>query len=198
MIVIMGPQAVGKMTVGRALENKVDAKMLFNHETLDLYARFFGYGPQTFELSEETRFRLFETFAKNESNLVSGMIFTVVVAFDVEEDIQYLQRVTRIFKEAGGRTFLIELEADLDTRLERNTGPDRLAAKPSKRDVEFSRKELLHSHEKHQLNSFPGQVEMSVPDAYYLRICNTDLQPEETATLIHHFINDHEQQKTDA
>ena len=45
LIVLMGPQAVGKMTVGRALEKKIDGKLLFNHQTIDLFANFLGYTP---------------------------------------------------------------------------------------------------------------------------------------------------------
>ena len=31
LIVLIGAQAVGKMTVGKALEKQLDAKLLFNH-----------------------------------------------------------------------------------------------------------------------------------------------------------------------
>lgn len=39
-IIIAGPQAVGKMTVGLELEKLIDAKLLFNHQTIDLFTNF--------------------------------------------------------------------------------------------------------------------------------------------------------------
>src|SRR5699024_66207 len=167
LIVVMGPQAVGKMTVGKVLEEQMDARLLFNHETLDIFARFLGYTKKAFELSDQVRFNLFEAFVKQPNTAVKGIIFTVVVAFDNQADMEYLQKITNIFKDAGGRTFLIELYADVETRLVRNTRESRLLAKPSKRNVEFSRKELLSSMEKHRLNSFPGEVEEKIKGAYY-------------------------------
>lgn len=189
LIVIMGPQAVGKMTVGRELEKLVDAKLLYNHETIDLYANFLGYGKETFRLSNETRFNLFRAFVQNEYNVANGIIFTVVVGFDLEEDRVFLQKISDIFTDAGGKVYLIELEADLETRLERNVGESRLQAKPSKRNLEFSRNELLASHEKHRLNSLPGEVAEIVPKAHYLRINNCELEADETAKRIQEFLS---------
>lgn len=189
LIVIMGPQAVGKMTVGRELEKLVDAKLLYNHETIDFYANFLGYGKETFRLSNETRFNLFRAFVQNEYNVANGIIFTVVVGFDLEEDRVFLQEISDIFTDAGGKVYLIELEADLETRLERNVGESRLQAKPSKRNLEFSRNELLASHEKHRLNSLPGEVAEIVPKAHYLRINNCELEADETAKRIQEFLS---------
>ena len=31
------------MTVGKALEKQLDAKLLFNHQTIDLFANYLGY-----------------------------------------------------------------------------------------------------------------------------------------------------------
>lgn len=132
LIVIMGPQAVGKMTVGRELEKKIEAKLLHNHETIDLFAKFLGYGKETFRLSDQTRKELFKAFVSNEQNVTESIIFTVVVAFDLIEDIDFLTEISEIFLEGQGRVFLIELEADLETRLQRNIGESRLEAKPSK------------------------------------------------------------------
>src|SRR5699024_3438525 len=106
------------------------------------------------------------------------IIFTVVVGFDLEEDRVFLQEISDIFTDAGGKVYLIELEADLETRLERNVGESRLQAKPSKRNLEFSRNELLASHEKHRLNSLPGEVAEIVPKAHYLRINNCELEAD--------------------
>lgn len=192
LIVIMGPQAVGKMTVGQALEKRRNAKLLYNHQTLDLYANFLGYGKEAFRLSDETRFNLFRAFVQNKSNVVEGIIFTVMVGFDLEEDMVFLEKIKSIFKEAEGKVYFIELEAAVETRLERNVGESRLQAKPSKRDIEFSKNELLSSIEKYQLNSLPGQMEKHFPDTPYLRIDNTHFSEEEVADMIQDFIENPE------
>lgn len=192
LIVIMGPQAVGKMTVGQALEKRRNAKLLYNHQTLDLYANFLGYGKEAFRLSDETRFNLFRAFVQNKSNVVEGIIFTVMVGFDLEEDMVFLEKIKSIFKEAEGKVYFIELEAAVETRLERNVGESRLQAKPSKRDIEFSKNELLSSIEKYQLNSLPGQMEKQFPDTPYLRIDNTHFSEEEVADMIQDFIENPE------
>ena len=42
-ILIFGPQAVGKMTVGQELEKLTDLKTFHNHMTIDLVSSFFDY-----------------------------------------------------------------------------------------------------------------------------------------------------------
>ncbi|MFL2105498.1 hypothetical protein [Desemzia sp. FAM 23991] len=188
LIVIMGPQAVGKMTVGRELEKKIEAKLLHNHETIDLFAKFLGYGKETFRLSDQTRKELFKAFVSNEQNVTESIIFTVVVAFDLIEDIDFLTEISEIFLEGQGRVFLIELEADLETRLQRNIGESRLEAKPSKRNIEFSRNDLLTTHEKHRLNSLPNEVTEKIKQVNYLKIDNTHLEAEKVASRIAEFV----------
>ncbi|WP_419465597.1 hypothetical protein [Bhargavaea massiliensis] len=59
LILVTGPQAVGQMTVGREPEKHMDAQLLYNHQTIDLFARFLGYTKEAFRLSDETRKNLF-------------------------------------------------------------------------------------------------------------------------------------------
>ena len=42
-VLICGPQAVGKMTVGQELSKITDFKFMHNHETIDLPLRFFPF-----------------------------------------------------------------------------------------------------------------------------------------------------------
>lgn len=42
-ILIFGPQAVGKMTVGQELAKLTDLKIFHNHMTIDLVSPFFDY-----------------------------------------------------------------------------------------------------------------------------------------------------------
>ena len=186
LFVIIGPQAVGKMTVGKKLEETIDAKLLFNHQTIDLFATYLGYNPYSFGLSDQTRKELFRAFVANKGhNPTASIIFTVVIAFDLKEDIAFLQEISRIFLEAKEAVYFIELEANLETRLERNVGENRLLAKPSKRDFDFSKSELLHTHKEHRLNSLPNEIQQQFPEVHYLHINNTELSSEKVVEQIH-------------
>ena len=43
-VIIFGPQAVGKMTVGHELEKVTDLKLFHNHMSIDLVNPIFSYG----------------------------------------------------------------------------------------------------------------------------------------------------------
>lgn len=185
LILIVGPQAVGKMTIGLELEKHIDAKLLFNHQTIDLFAKFLNYTADTFRFSELVRNELFQAFVANpETNATQGIIFTVVMAFDKEEEWKVLENWIDTFRENEGKVYFVELEADMEERVKRNVSESRLAAKPSKRNIEFSKNELLHSAETYRLNSLEQEVEDRLPDVYYLKIDNTYLPAEETAKKI--------------
>ena len=82
LIVLLGAQAVGKMTVGKELENRIDGKLLFNHQTLDLFANFLGYSKSAFMLSDKTRKELFKAFVNNtENNTTKTMIWLMTLNF---------------------------------------------------------------------------------------------------------------------
>ncbi len=97
LLVLIGAQAVGKMTVGRELEKRIDGKLLFNHQTIDLFANYLGYTPAAFKLSDSTRIELFKAFVAGEQNTVKTIIFTVLVGFDQKEDIAFYTKFLRSF-----------------------------------------------------------------------------------------------------
>ncbi|MFC0232936.1 hypothetical protein ACFFIF_02915 [Vagococcus entomophilus] len=180
LFVIIGPQAVGKMTVGKELEQHMDGKLLFNHQTIDLFANFLTYDKRTFQLSDQTRKSLFKAFvAEPEHNAVNTLIFTILINFSAADDIQFLKEISEIFLNAGQPVYFLELAADLDTRLERNQCESRLQAKPSKRDLAFSKKELLDSHHQFRLNSLDGELANLFPTVHHLKVNNTELSSQE-------------------
>lgn len=83
------------------------------------------------------RNELFEEVSKSD---LYGMIFTYVWAFDLQSDWDYINHVVSIFESKGAAVYFVELEAELDERLERNKSPHRLEHKPKKRDIEWSEK----------------------------------------------------------
>lgn len=74
LVVIFGPQAVGKMTVGQELEKITGLKLFHNHMTIDLVSQFFNYGTDTGKrLVRLFRQEIFEEVAKSD---LEGIIFT--------------------------------------------------------------------------------------------------------------------------
>jgi hypothetical protein len=178
LVIIFGPPAVGKMTVGDALARRTGLRLFHNHHTIDLALRFFEFGSPPFNrLVSEFRTRVFEEVASSD---LPGLIFTYVWAFEDESEAHYVEGVSAIFRSRGADVWLVELEATQEVRLRRNETEFRLAAKESKRDVAKSRERLLELDAGHRLNS-TGEL-AGRPD--YLRIDNTDLSAEDVAERI--------------
>jgi len=176
-VLIFGPQAVGKMTVGQELVKRTELKLFHNHMTLEMLSPIFGFGPETWRLSTLFRFEIFKAVADSD---LEGMIFTFVWAFNEKEDWEFVESLCRIFDAKGGDLYFVELEANLDERLERNKTPNRLEHKPSKRDIEWSDNELKTSMDQYRLNSLEGEMNKK----NYIKINNTDKSAEEVSNII--------------
>jgi len=182
LLVITGPPAVGKMAVGHEIAQRTGLRLFHNHHTIDLVLRFFSYGSPPFHrLVGEFRRRIFEEVAASD---LPGMIFTYLWAFDDPRDAAAIDAFAAVFRKRAGRVVFAELEASQAERLRRNTTEFRLAEKPSKRDVETSRRRLLEHDEQYQLNSHG----MHDHWADYLRLDTTELTAVATAErIIEHF-----------
>ena len=177
-VVIFGPPAVGKMTVGYELAKLTDMKVFHNHMTIDLVLEFFPYGHEKFNiLVSEFRQRIFEEVAASD---LPGMIFTYVWALDQEGDKKQIDSYCEIFKKQGAGIYFVELEADLDERLERNKGEFRLSKKTSKRNIARSEANLISTDKQYKMNS----TEDFFYKANYIKINNSNLAPEKTAQCI--------------
>lgn len=177
-ILIFGPQAVGKMTVGQELAKITGLKLFHNHMTIDLVNPFFNFGSETGKRLVNTfRNEIFKAVAVSE---LEGLIFTYIWAFDQKEDWDYVENICGIFESKGGSTYFVELECDLDTRLERNQTENRLKFKPSKRDTNWSDLELRNSITKYRMNSEIDEIK----NKNYIRINNSKLSAEKTALII--------------
>lgn len=182
LVFIIGPPAVGKMTVGYELARRTGLKLFHNHHTIELALRFFPFGSPPFgRLVEEFRRMILEEVAASD---LPGLIFTYVWAFDQPSDHAYVARLAEICASRGGRVLYVELEATQEERLCRNQTEFRLAEKPSKRDVAISRQRLLEHDSVYRLNS-GGELDGR---ADWLRIDNTLLSPSVVAErIIAHF-----------
>ena len=177
LIVVSGPQAVGKMTVAEALRDKLRYHMMMNHDSIELSDRIFGFGtPAQKELNGAIRETVFALAVKHNVDL----IFTFVCAFDMPEDVAYLKNLEAQFTESGGTFYFVELSATLETRLLRNETPHRMEMKPTKRNTEWSRNDILKTAERYKLNTDEGETLF----AHHLKIDNTDLSPAEVADRI--------------
>ena len=172
LLILFGPAAVGKMTVGKALAEQTGLKLFHNHMTIELIIPFFNFGTPSFKrLVKEFRQRIMEEVAQSD---LPGLIFTFVWALNEPEDRAYVDDLTQTFTEVGAEIFYVELQADQEVRLQRNKTEYRLSQKPTKRNLQFSENNLLEMDANYQLNS-DGDF---FYEKNYLKIDNTDLSAE--------------------
>lgn len=170
LVLIIGSGAVGKMTVGQELMKITNLRLFHNHMMIEPVIDVFGCfkGDTIIKLREV----IFDDFLRSDHD---GMIFTLMWAFDIKSDWEYVQNLTKRFDEV----YCIELIASQKVRLERNKTENRLKHKASKRDIDASNKRLLNE-DSHRLVSNEGEI----PFKNYLRINNENLSAKEVAKLI--------------
>ncbi|HKM33844.1 MAG TPA: AAA family ATPase [Lachnospiraceae bacterium] len=175
LVFIIGDAAVGKMTVGQELMKITDLRLFHNHMTIEPVIEIFGeYNSQVVARLREV---IFEEFAKSDKY---GLIFTYMWAFDQQADWDYIEHVKHIFAAFDAAIYYVELVAPQKIRLKRNVTENRLKNKASKRDLEFSKKNLINADQKYRLVSLEGEV----PFDNYIKIDNSNLLPEEVANII--------------
>jgi len=178
LIWLFGPPAVGKMTVGLELSRLTGLPLFHNHVSIEAVLPVFPYGTPPFNrVVGQFRDHVFQEAARGD--LIPGLIFTMMWAFDMDSDLKFVEKQKAVFEEHGGRAVFVELQASLEDRIARNASALRLSEKPSKRDVAASRERLVAADSAYQLDSggdFPFEA--------YLRIDNTDLGPSAAAALI--------------
>ena len=177
LIIICGPQAVGKMTVAECLRDKIKYNLMMNHDSIEISDKIFGFAtPAQREFNAIFREKAFELAIKHNVDL----IFTYVCAFEMEAEREYLTKLADAFQSGGGSFYFVELSAALKTRIARNETPHRMEMKASKRDVEWSKSELLRCADNHKLNLDSDEFWFE----NHLKIDNTNLEPDEVADMI--------------
>jgi len=181
LVFLIGPPAVGKMTVGLALQELTGLRLFHNHLSIEAVLPVFPFGSEPFgRLVGEFRVRIFEEVAESD---LPGLIFTYVWAFDDPGDRRFVEKMKQIFEVRGGRAVFVELWADLETRLARNATELRTTWKPSKRDVALSRERLLDHESRYRMSS-----DGDFPFGEHLRIDNSRLEPGQVAEqIVAHF-----------
>lgn len=177
-VLLFGPQAVGKMTVGQELAKITELKLFHNHMTIDLVSNFFSYSTDEGKrLVHLFRMEMFQAVAKSD---LEGLIFTYTWALDRKEDWEYVTKVCNIFKEKSAEIYFVELETTQEERLKRNKTANRLENKPTKRDVEISERRIIRDESRYRYNSYQGEIK----EKNYLKINNTNISAEKAAKII--------------
>ncbi len=177
-VIIFGPPAVGKMTVAYAVAKRTGFRVFHNHMTIDLVLPFFDFGTPAFgRLVGSFRQRIFEEVAQSS---LPGLIFTYVWALNDPGDSTFIDTCCEVFRQRDWGITFVELAADQEERLRRNTTEFRLSQKPSKRNLTWSRQNLLALDQQYQLNSRDDFVYHT----NYLKLDTMTLSAEETADHI--------------
>lgn len=175
LVFILGDAAVGKMTVGQELIKITGLRLFHNHMTIEPVIEIFGrYDGKTIA---EMRDLIFRNFAASESY---GMIFTMMMDFDLPSEWEYLEHIKSIFEPYGTEFYYVELIAPQEVRLQRNATENRLKHKASKRDIETSNQRLINDDNNHRCVSYEGEITFE----NYLRIENADKTADEVARMI--------------
>lgn len=183
LVVIMGPHAVGKMTVGQELEKITNLKLFHNHIAIDTVATLFEHNQEEkLRLIRLIRTEIFKAFAKSDEY---GMIYTYMFAFDNPENWKYISEIQDIFRAYNAEIFFIELQADFQVRIERNKTENRIRNKLLKRDVKYSEKIFRELEAKYRLNSKEGEIKWK----NYIKIDNTNLRAVDVAEQIKHIFH---------
>lgn len=178
LVVLFGPPAVGKMAVGRELAQLTGLRLFHNHLAIEPVLPIFPFGSPPFQrITTALRRMVFEETAASD---LPGLIFTYVWALDFPAEKDYIDSLSRIFSDRGGRVCYAELAAPFAVRQERNVHPERLAAKASKRDVAWSQQHIAELEQKYRMNTrgdfyYPGQ---------HLLVDNALLSPLQAAQRI--------------
>lgn len=168
---IIGPQAVGKMTVGQQVAALTGAKLFYNHQVIDLLTEFFPFGsPEFRRLNERFRAGIIEEAAATGTNLV----ITGAWGFDDPEIDMLLHGWPEHVRSRGGIAYYLELRAPLEVRLERNRHAHRQSLKKTDWATDEALTALHGQHRWYSDEDFPWPEQHLVVD-------NTAVPPEEVA-----------------
>ncbi|HEY3016334.1 MAG TPA: hypothetical protein VGJ41_14555 [Nocardioides sp.] len=180
LVMLFGPPAAGKMTVGAEIARLTGYKLFHNHLSIEPVLEIFDWGTPAFSrLTEQLRRGVIEEAVRSD---LPGLIFTFVWALDLPEDHEYVARLLAPAFEAGCRVDFVELVADQATRLTREGTAYRLEHKRSKRDVDWCRAHLVEMDEQHRFQTHGEPLAGSL--APHLVVDNSGTDAAATARVI--------------
>jgi len=122
LVCLIGPPAVGKMTVGQALCRRTGFKLFHGHVVADALSPYFPFGTPPFARLGQAWRRMFL-----EEAVQAGLdvVTTVAWRFNLPGDAESVGDWLRPYVEGGGRGLCAELVAPLEVRLERHRTENR-------------------------------------------------------------------------
>ena len=178
LIILFGPPAVGKTTIGTLLEQKLGYRLFHNHMIMDGVMHIFGRGsPSEDRLSKVIRTAVIQEAADAKIDL----IFTYVWNFSREKGKHNIDTYKHIYEAQGGNVYFVELVADLPVRVIRAEDTARYILKP-------------HAPTPAQVadQSDPAKFQSPMPFYYpsnYLKVNTTHKTPNEVLHAITLWLN---------
>lgn len=177
-LIIFGPPAAGKMTIGQELAKRTNLILFHNHVLIEPLLTIFDFkDPHFRKLIHSFRNQIFEEVSQSS---LKGIIFTFVWNFNNKQSKESIDNWSAFFKSTGGKVYAVELSCDLKERLERNRTENRLINKASKRDINKSETILMENERDWKMQS---------DDNFYygdkfIRINNSNMTASQVAELI--------------
>lgn len=138
IILIYGPQAVGKMTVGQSLASQLKYGMVHDHMILDIAARIYPY--HSIEFYNEKRCLLLDIARRSIKNK-RGLVLTRTFDFNCLNDQLEIDMLLTLQKDTP--IIFVGLDSSLGVRIKRNSTRNRLYHKPTKKNITRSQKRLI-------------------------------------------------------
>ena len=192
IIVVFGPEASGKMSVGQAL-TKYNFNLLFNHQIIDLVGTIYnkeniGTIWNFKQKDVDLICKLYSSFLYSAIDNDDNLVFTITWNFDNDCMKNFFLELQNYAKKKNNKLVLVELYAPLEERLKRNKTPNRLENKICKRDIEQSDIDLVENYSAFRLNSLPGELDCF---DYHLFFDNTNILPNEVASKVIEYLLNH-------
>lgn len=183
LLCIIGPPAVGKMTVGREVCHLTGFRLFHNHMSIEPLLGVFDFDSPSFQRINTMVRR--EVIAESVRAGLPGLVFTVAVDFDGPRDAAALRELVAPVERAGQPVDVVELRAPQAVRLAREGGSDRMDHKRSKRDVEWARAHVVELESRARFTSDPERDgDRLLPGHRHLRLENDHPDPRATAERI--------------
>jgi cytidylate kinase len=171
-IIIIGPPAVGKYTIGKILSEKCGCLFLHEHQILDIASTLFVENlDEKITYYFKLRLDIFFDFIKHNKTKRS-ITTTFVHIFNNDYYNNFISSFLKMFQKNNYDIYVFELDASYAERIKRNTNEDRLKAKPSKQNLEDSIKKITTIEKNARTNSIKSDTLFS---NCYHAIINTEL-----------------------
>ena len=182
LLCIIGPPAVGKMTVGRAVCDLTGFRLFHNHMSIEPLLGVFDFDSPSFRRINTLVRR--EVIAEAVRADLPGLVFSFAIDFDRPSESALLRELVAPVERAGAPIDVVELDAPQEIRLSREGGEDRMDHKRSKRDVDWARAHVVELESRARLTSDPARDGDLLPGHRHLRLDNSHGDARATAERI--------------